>query len=63
MMMLLWVHDEVGHGEDVRRVSVNGDLFSSDIWSNLLGEVLGFISKRHKAVCLIKGRKSSGELT
>lgn len=44
MMMLLWVTDEVGHGEDVGCVSVNEDLFSSDIWSNLLGEVLGFIS-------------------
>lgn len=44
MMMLLWVNDEKGHGEAVGHVSVNEDLFSSDIWSNLLGEVLGFIS-------------------
>lgn len=44
MMMLLWVNDEVGRREDVGRVSVNEDLFSSDIWSNLLGKVLGFIS-------------------
>lgn len=44
MMMLLWVNDEVGHGEDVGHVSANEDLFSSDIWSDLVGEVLGFIS-------------------
>lgn len=44
MMMLLWVNNEVGHREDVGHVSVNEDLLSSDIWSNLLGEVLGFIS-------------------
>lgn len=44
MMMLLWVNDEKGHEEAVGHVSVNEDLFSSDIWSNLLGEVLGFIS-------------------
>lgn len=44
MMMLLWVNDEEGHAEAVGHVSVNEDLFSSDIWSNLPGKVLGFIS-------------------
>lgn len=44
MMMLLWANDEVGRVEDAGQVSANEDLFSSDIWSDLLGEVLGFIS-------------------